>query len=117
MKRPVSVFGDGIDGVWGIGAASAVVPVSGGTASVPGVGTGGSDSAVIFAPEPYFGLRQRASTALRAMADRFAAERAFARAWPPLEAPSLLRPTANGLRVSGFAGGSGDAWPVASCTI
>ncbi len=39
-------------------------------------------------------LCQRASTALRAMADRFAADRDAARAFPPLEAPRLDRATA-----------------------
>ena len=61
-------------------------------------------------------LVHRAKTALRAMADRLAADSALARAWPPLDAPSLLKPTANGLRVSGCPGGSGGAWPVASWT-
>jgi hypothetical protein len=62
-------------------------------------------------------LRQRACTALRAMADRLAAESDLARARPPLEAPNLPRATAAGFRISGGCGGSGGAWPVASCTI
>ena len=48
-------------------------------------------------------------------ADRFAAERLAARAFPPLDAPSFDRATAAGFRVSGGSGGSGAAWPVASC--
>jgi len=67
-------------------------------------------------PEPYR-LRQRANTAFRAIAERFAADSALARAWPPLDAPSFDRATAAGFRVSGSGVGSGGAWPVASCTI
>lgn len=62
-------------------------------------------------------LPQRARTAFRAMADRLAAERLAARAFPPLDAPRRDRATACWLRVSIGSGGSGGACPVASWTI
>ena len=68
-------------------------------------------------PEMIYGLRQRAMTALRAIADRFAGDSFKARALPPLDAPSLDKATAAGLRVSGGAGACSGACPVASCTI
>ena len=68
-------------------------------------------------PDVYVFFRQRASTALRAIADLFAAESLAALARPPLDAPSFASATAAGLRVSGGSGGAGGAWPVASRTI
>ena len=60
-------------------------------------------------------LPQRAATAFLAIARRFVGLRLAALAWPPLEAPSLERATAAGLRVSGTGSGTG-ASPMASCT-
>lgn len=67
--------------------------------------------------DSYTFFRQRASTALRAMAERLAAESARARANPPLDAPSFDRATAAGFLVSGGSGGASGTCPVASCTI
>ena len=57
---------------------------------------------------------QRARTAFLAIADRFLADSAAARAKPPLDAPSRERATAAWFRVSGGSGGCGGAWPTAA---
>ena len=61
-------------------------------------------------------LAHRAATAFLAICLRFRADKAAARACPPLDAPSFDRATAAGFRMSGISAGR-EAWPVASWTI